>query len=510
MYRCLVVMILTCVVLPADVAMGQEKLRLTPKGPQGKDGPSRDVPRLIALDISPAAEPVPPLEYSFVPGYLEQTPGNAVPYYYRALMNLKQLGGVMRGPLNQGNFDQWMEGPLDEFPVEEVRAFVDQYTTVFNELKIAVYREECRWDWQLRRKTGTEPIAFVLSEIQESRELARLLVLKSRVEIADGRYDDALETIRWGYQLARDVAKPPILINGLVGIAITYLMNEQVLTLINAPDSPNLYWALAALPDPFLNIEPAMRHEMSIPALMFPFLKDAETAQHVPEEWNNILTDCIRELAAIGLDMGSAGKPGWQGRLATTALLVQGYPRAKKHLHEWGYDADDVEKMSVGQVIAIHQSRTYKIIYQEMFKWTLLSEAKAIQWRPASDQKLRSAGYWGHSPTSKSEVIPIAATLLPAISQATYAYIRTDTRLAALRTVEAIRMHAAAHDGQLPEKLSDIDAVPLPNEPATGEPFAYEFDGERGALDIPVPPGRQANINWRIDITIRKTGRDQK
>jgi hypothetical protein len=55
----------------------------------------------------------------------------------------------------------------------------------------------------------------------------------------------------------------------------------------------------------------------------------------------------------------------------------------------------------------------------------------------------------------------------------TLASARTDRRLAALQTIEAIRLHAARNAGKLPNRLVDIKAVPVPVDPMTGQLFDY-------------------------------------
>ncbi|MGH7134581.1 MAG: hypothetical protein ACREHD_02510, partial [Pirellulales bacterium] len=58
---------------------------------------------------------------------------------------------------------------------------------------------------------------------------------------------------------------------------------------------------------------------------------------------------------------------------------------------------------------------------------------------------------------------------------------RLDQRIALLCCVEAMRMYAAEHDGKLPAKLKDI-RLPLPVDPATGQPFTYKVDGKMAHL----------------------------
>jgi hypothetical protein len=68
------------------------------------------------------------------------------------------------------------------------------------------------------------------------------------------------------------------------------------------------------------------------------------------------------------------------------------------------------------------------------------------------------------------------------------AEVRAARNLAALKAIEAIRMHAAANDRQLPQSLADVTIVPVPNNPATGQPFPYQYDAAQGAATLDVPP----------------------
>ena len=69
--------------------------------------------------------------------------------------------------------------------------------------------------------------------------------------------------------------------------------------------------------------------------------------------------------------------------------------------------------------------------------------------------------------------------------------------MALLRHVEALRLYAAAHDGRLPGKLSDI-GVPLPADPFTGKPFAYQVDGATARLRGSPPRGEKQNPVYNL------------
>jgi hypothetical protein len=104
------------------------------------------------------------------------------------------------------------------------------------------------------------------------------------------------------------------------------------------------------------------------------------------------------------------------------------------------------------------------------------------------------------------EIIPLAALLLPALKKAMTSEVEAARYVAALRCVEAIRLYAAGHHDQLPQKLSDITEVPIPNDPMTGQPFAYEVSGDHGSITSSSPPGGSAveGLHWEIQIAAGK------
>jgi|GEM_PF-119534 len=459
-------------------------------------------PETFQITITPAAEPELPLQYALLPKYEDVQPGNSVPFYYRAVLKWKDRPKEGTRPFHD-NYDRWMDASPSTFPAREVREFLKRYRGLFAELQTAAHREQTEWSWRLKDLKGTDAIAFLLPELQESRQLGRLLYLKARLEIAERRYDDAIKTLQIGYKLCRDVAEPPTLINDLVGIAVASMMTAQVREIIGSPNSPNLYWALSKLPRPFIDMEPALRYEVSIPMKLFPAMKDAETAEHSPEEWSRLLAQAF----AFALESSGAsrmrGNRMLQARLGIAGLAMKGYPRAKRDLVAWGFDPKRVDAMPVGQVIAIHQARIYRYMYQEMMKWSNLPYHQALVGLRKSERKLKDEGYLAPAGTGR-EIIPLAALLLPAVWQAQKASARLDSRITGLQVLEAIRMYAAGHNGKLPDSLADIRDVPVPVNPVTGQPYPYHFAADKAVLEIPAAPGDPARVGWRFEITVRK------
>jgi len=452
--------------------------------PRGGPTAPESKPTIVRLAVDPAAEPRPALKYSFMTPLSERKPGNAVPYYYRAILAYVGYQGRFNTgkgqPTLDARLDTWAQAPLENFPRDEVRKTLQGFRA-FDDLREAASRERCDWDWRLQDIEGPKSFEFILEEIQQSRGLARCLAAKVRLEVAEGRYDDAAETLRIGYQFARDLATTPIIIPGLVGIAVAGILDDQVHTFIAAPKSPNLYWALTELPRPLIDMRPSVEFEVRFPSRVFPFLKDPEHAHHSPEQWAELISR-----AYVTLDRLASERPrddsSWQARLLATGLALRGYTQAKRDLIAAGYDAAKIDQMPVGQVLAVDEVQQSRYIASESLKWSFLPYPEGWRRQKQAESDLIRSGYLNPPPTSR-EVIPINALLLPATTSGIEAMIRRDISIAADRVIEAIRMHAALHGGKLPRSLSEITVVPVPNHPRFGTPFPYTLEGDKAILE---------------------------
>jgi hypothetical protein len=150
-----------------------------------------------------------------------------------------------------------------------------------------------------------------------------------------------------------------------------------------------------------------------------------------------------------------------------------------------------VEAMPVGQVVAIQSARVYRKVYQESMKWTLLPYGQSYRQMRATFADLQAQGFFG-APGSMPAVIPIAAILLPAIESATFAPVRLQREIAALQTIEALRMAAARSGGQFPQSLEELQASPAPCDPVTSRLLEYQLRDAVVVLTLPPPDGRPA------------------
>lgn len=455
----------------------------------------------VSLSLSAADEPRPALEHSFWRTQRQRKPGNGAPYYYRAILLRRQVVESQRHKYPAGVAQDWLEAPLEEFPLQEVAGYLELHRDVFQQLHTAATRQQCEWDLQLAELEGLEVVSFMLHDFQELRELARLVACKARYEVAQRKYTDAIETLTTGYQMARDAAEPPLLINALIGLAISQYMHTVVLDLADAPQSPNVYWALAQLPRPLVNLQPALEFELAMPFQMFPFLKDAETAERTPEQWQKLIVQTMRDLNSLSNEP-SQRLTDAQLQLAATAMMMAAYPEAKKQLIDSGMEREKVEAMPVAQVVAIQASRNYRYTYQEVFKWSLLPFPDGQHRMQQSLEKLKKDGLL-HRPFDTREILPIATSLMPAVENVQLSVARMERRRAALETIEAIRMHAA-RTGELPAALDQLSVVPAPANPFTGRPFDYRRDERgRGILEERSPgfdPVRANDRKYLIEL----------
>lgn len=454
----------------------------------------------LSLSLTNAGEPRPALLYTLWRQPRDRQPGNGAPFYYRAMLLAESSREALNKEYPPKRVEMWLTMPLAEIPAKEISAYLDQYRLVFGQLETATAREHCEWDLRVDQLRGNAVISFLLPDFQKMRDLARLVAFKARYQISQRQYDDAIATLRIGYQMARDAAEPPLLINALIGIAIGAQMNGVLLDLIDADDSPNMYWALKQLPQPLVDIRPALQFELSMPYQMFPFLVDAETTERTPEEWQRLTQTTLADLNALSTSAGATGVPNlqdWQIRLTATAVMLKAYPTAKKQLLDEGMAKDVVEKMPVGQVIAIQAARNYRYTYNEVFKWTLLPYTEGSQHLRKSMERLKQEGYLGQALGDK-EVFPIATLLMPSIDSVLLASARSDRRRAAIETIEAIRLHTAARSGELPSTLTDLAVAPSPQNPFTGKPLDYRREEHRAVLEERAPDVEAVRANDRI------------
>ena len=458
---------------------------------------------IIRMSVTPATEPVPALKHRLVARDIDLQHGNAAPYYYRALLEFKDKFQRARKEFGD-DFDTWYDTgdeatPIDKLPLDKVREADGNFRFAIETQVIpATSRRDCDWQLGVEDVRGVDLIEFVLDDFNTSRNLSRVLALRTRLAVAEQRYDDALDAMRMNYRLAVDTAGGPFLVCGLIGIAEAGITNGTLLELISAKNSPNLYWALTELPQPLVDLREAARFEMDFGPRMFPFIHHSETTDHSPAEWNRLYTQSLRDLTAMGGNNSAVLNDLGSGLAATAAALVN-YSFAKDQLVAQGMDRERVEKMAVGQVMAIYTERNYQSFADDFQKLWYVPFWEMRERHGAVERRLEQARPMGGGPDR--EVLPVVSLLLPAMEACRAAQVRLERDIAALRVIEALRMYAASHAGGLPARLDEITAVSVPLNPATGQPFVYRLDRSTAVLELPASDGIPG-YNRRVEIKI--------
>lgn len=473
-------------------APGQEAVKAEkPAGP----------PKPVELKVGPAAAPVPALRYRVLPIESERTPGDAAPIYLRIRHELTDgYKDVQQKP------PKWLELPFDQFPAEEARKFVDAWQSRLELIGYAARREYCDWSFTLPEQR-LDSIEILLPDTQEMRTWARLLSVKARVEIAEKKYDEAIRTIQTGIAMGRHVAEGPFLINDLVGMAICNEMLARVEELVQQPGAPNLYWAITALPRPLVSLRNALEFEQRLGENMIPELDQAERPRN-DAEWEVFLGQLYGRIQSLAAKMAGFGEDSEELKkfreLDVAKFRAVFLPAAR----EWfakaeGIDAEAAGKRPEAEVLARYVVGQYRELRDEVYKLAYLPYDQAAARYEGITARLKAAQSGPAGPLARlAGPLALFAAIQPALLAAQGAEVKTDRRVAALRVVEAIRLYAAAHEGRLPESLDAIEEVPVPLDPATGQPFDYAVEDETAKLSGPVAQLNPPRLDYRI--TIRK------
>jgi hypothetical protein len=445
-------------------------------------------PAAVALRLIPAAEPVPALRYRLLPELRDTATGNAVTAYYRAFSPEWQTYRQDKGWGEK--IGAAMDAPLDSPTLREF-AWV-RHWHLLKEVDRGARRSYC--DWQLTDRLREDGIMLLIPDVSGLRQFAAPLAVRARLEMADGKFSDAARSLQTGFALARHVGDGPTLIQGLVAIAIAQTMCQQVETWVQTPGAPNLYWALSDLPVPLVDLRAPMQGERIWVDNLLPGLRDILADPSRPPLPAETLRKAVQTLAQAG-DQSQSGLG-----LSALTLGVTRYPAAKRFLAERGWSSAQIEAMPVLQAVFLQELFEYERIYDDLAKAVNLPYPQAITFLKSADDQLLKARQSGLS-------APVMAQVLsPAIGRVFAGQARLDRKIAALRIVEAIRMHAAANGGALPDSLDSIQLVPVPADPGTGRPFGYTLANGVATLTAPMLPGtpRLPANALRFELSIAK------
>jgi hypothetical protein len=433
---------------------------------------------LIRLNLRPAPAPKPALRYRLLPELKEMNPGNPIQNYMKCMMEQKKFFFDQEDFQNR---EKLLAMPLKELPAQDLK---EHGRFALSQVDWAARLDNP--DWQVLLKLKADGIELLLPEVQQIRSLARALQVRFRTEIAQRHFDDAIRTAKTMFAISRHLGEHPTLIGDLVGMAIASVTISHVEEMLEQPGCPNLYWALTNLPSPMISLDKGMDGERVMMAWVFRDLSDSTSLSK--DKLEKFLADADKLLEAADKKPDKPGVRAWLDARIKDAAMVSA---ARDRLVEYGLSEQRLRGFSAEQVILLDEKRELEVRFDD--------DAKTISFPCWQAEMLAT-----HIKLTKPPAL-FADLLMPITLNARKAQGRVDQRIALLRHIEALRLHAAEQKGALPTKLSDV-AVPLPVDPFTGKPFRYEFAGNTAHLRGTPPPG-QENIpafNIHYEVTMEK------
>lgn len=411
------------------------------------------------FEVRPAAPPTPAMKYQLLFDDLaDRRTGNAATLYLDSIL--------LVGPDGKQNAQKALQA-YDAGDMNTFASLADglDKQPLFEELDLAGRREQCDWQPPFR-EMGIRTLLPHLEPLIHG--VAAVVKVRALRQIEQGKTDDALITLRLGYELADKTGREPILISGLVSLGMTGMMNDCLIRLMSRPDSPNLYWALLDVPSRATILRNSFEGERGSAVATLPDLARVKAGEDLaPEQWRAIL-DYVSSIPVEGVT--SQRKVDAIGGASPQVLreAQQHYARTHHRTAEQATKADPLV------VLGSFYFRQYEVAFDEMFKLRDLPYPLLLA---------RSREYSVHAARLQSEnpANPFLQ-LLPTIDRAIWRFARADRQLAALTAVEALRAHAAAHGGALPNRLDDVTQTPVPQNPATGKPFEYRMQDNTATL----------------------------
>jgi hypothetical protein len=486
------------------------------QGEKGKTMP-KGIGEYYKLTVSPKTFPDPLLRYRLhiLPG--EYEPGNAYPLTVEALRKLNSVQNRRLQNVLYSNKLRSLGVNADKTEVDKLvgklqfKAFPlypywskEQYTQITAEEEAALFADLAEvfklldkasrkryYDWsEMFEPRG---MATILPHIQEFRGLIRYLQSKADWEIRNGKYEDAVKTIRVGYTLGhllQNSAPSPFIVILMVGVSTTAVMNGQLQNLMNQPDAPNLYPALTQLHfsrGTFLNSIYVEQQYWLFPRFVHPDIYE-KIDKATSEECKNVLYDIFDGVMLAGVIPGEVAA---QKSLLSSIFCLGSYPAARQRLLDKGCTEEQIEALSTYQIVVPYIlemiQRTYDLMYVSS-SFALNEQHPAIEF---DGNKIFE---------DRSDPVKMFLTmLLPATESAQRSFLSQTQMLDRLKIAEALRYYAAVHDGKLPASLDDIKEIPVPKiDPLSGKPYIYKAEGNTATIDYRI------HVPGRMEVQIEK------
>lgn len=426
----------------------------------------------VKVTLYPRTQADPLLRYRLWPAPEDQDPRLATPIVSRAVILVLQTPEDSVRQLEEG-YGAWRELPLSDFPVEKARPLLARFEFSMGELKRIENMMGLNYDLGMERMTTNQRIRTWLPEFQEMRQLARVLALRIRLAMAEKRWSDAVNDLRVGIRLAEVAGhSTDLLISRLVGIAIHGVMMEEVALMMQQPDAPSLYWALAAIPmERLYEMRSALEFESAIVSHIgmvsdLKQLPDAPMGGFAAKARLEMIADQLNVLINDNGFRSNDLENAVNTALLSGAYMATMIEPSRKTLAESEQWGDRIDELSDPEILLRAADLSLRRTRDRWLMWSTLPEQDMEEYSDEREAAFRLDG-------SKLDVGQVLSHMLsPAVEAAVSAVRRARQQHNQLMTLEALRIHAAEH-GQLPESLNALRPVPARRDSIARAPFRY-------------------------------------
>jgi hypothetical protein len=418
---------------------------------------SRAAEAVVRLNVRPMPAPKPALRYMLLPEVNEYHPGNAAQYYLRCFAEQRNFFFSKEGVAER---TRYLTMPLADLPADKLRNYGGH---ALSQADWAARLESLNWG--VLERVQTEGLGMQLPELGPLHVLATALRVRFRIEVAGRHYDAAVRTAKTMLAFARHLGEYPAEAANQLGLSAAELAFDTLDEMVQQRDAPNLFWALTDLPCPIVEVRKGLQGNRTLVATeLKPLRADAAMTEEAIEKLVSRLS------GVMGFAREQAGQSPRSLRTALTARVKDEdkVRVARRRLVEAGDVRLLFQQLPPMQIILLDAKNDYEVRLDERMK--LLGLAP---WQIDALAGSKEAGQSNDG---------LLADLLPHVVEIRRAQGRLEQRIGLMRCVEALRLYAAAHDGRLPDKLSDCP-VPLPDDPFSGKPFVYKVEGATAHLD---------------------------
>jgi len=229
---CVFVAVLLSAVVPADA-------RRSGAGP-------------VELTLRPAKTSAKAQQLRLLPTAEELTDADAVPLYQQAIQALPD-------EYPRKKFSEWRTMQPDELPAAQVKSELEKLKPTLDLVTHAARCTACNWPAMTPGPVSQQH----MDDLSKFRELAFILDVQTKLQMAEGQYEQAIDTLKNSFAMAKHMGEAPILVQGMVGISVGALSLKEVEQFIQTTDSPTLYWALKDLKFPLVDLTKTMDLEMA-------------------------------------------------------------------------------------------------------------------------------------------------------------------------------------------------------------------------------------------------------